>query len=90
MYGIFLELFARFTFGRDLLLKYPKFFSFGTCSHQGPTVKTMKNFQFSMTFYGCGWPSSEKLAEPTDQYTTAPTKTLITKVRGSNPGELIG
>lgn len=46
----------------------------------------MENTQFLMYFYGEGWTKKEKLAEPTDQYKTPPTKKMITKVTGTNPG----
>lgn len=37
-----------------------------------------------MTFYAKGW--DEKLAEPTDKYSTPPTKTMTATVTGTNPG----
>lgn len=55
-------------------------------SHEGPTEETMRNTKFSITFYGKGWPKEEALAESTDTHTDPPTKTLITKVSGTNPG----
>lgn len=39
-----------------------------------------------MTFYGEGWPKEHSLVEPTDQHTGPPTKKMITKVTGTNPG----
>ncbi|XP_055373745.1 saccharopine dehydrogenase-like oxidoreductase [Condylostylus longicornis] len=77
---------TRFSFGRNLLLKYPKIFSAGMFSHEGPSEEKTEKTRFSMTFYGEGWPKEEKLAEPTDQYKTTPSKTIITKVTGKNPG----
>lgn len=46
----------------------------------------MENTKFSMTFYGEGWPKEDALAEPTDKHTGPPTKKLVTKVTGTNPG----
>lgn len=77
---------TKFSFGRNLLLKYPKIFSLGFVSHEGPTEESMKNTKFSMTFYGQGWPKEEALAEPSDQHTTPPSKKIITRVSASNPG----
>lgn len=77
---------TKFTFGRRLLLKYPKVFSLGFVSHEGPTEARMEQTHFSFIMRAKGWPSSEKLSEPTDQYADLPTKTLTVKVSGSNPG----
>lgn len=44
----------------------------------------MENTHFSITFKAQGWP--EKLSEPTDNHTDPPTKKMITKVTGVNPG----
>jgi len=77
---------AKYSFGRKLLLNYPKLFSFGTVSGEGPTEEKMENTNYSLTFSGYGWPKEEKLAEPTDQHTTKPSKKLVTKVLCKNPG----
>lgn len=85
-FGMIFGLLAKFKFGQQLLLKYPKIFSCGFFSHEGPSEETMKNTKFSITFYGQGWPKEDSLTEPTDQYTTPPTKELVTRVSASNPG----
>lgn len=84
--GAIFALFARFSYGRQLLLKYPELFSFGFISHEGPKEEKMEKTHFSMTFYGEGWFKEEKLSEPTDQHTTSPTKNITTRVSGINPG----
>lgn len=84
--GIVFGLLTKYSFGRKLLLKYPKIFSLGFISHEGPTEEKMKNTKFSITFYGQGWPKEETLAEPTDQHTTMPSKKIVTRVTGTNPG----
>lgn len=84
--GIIFGLLTKYSFGRNLLLKYPKIFSFGFVSHEGPNEESMKNTKFSITFFGQGWPKEEALAEPTDQHTTLPTKKIVTRVTGTNPG----
>lgn len=86
--GIVFGILAKYSFGRKLLLKYPKLFSLGFISHEGPTEESMKNTKFSITFYGQGWPKEEALSEPTDQHTTLPSKKIVTRVTGTNPGEL--
>lgn len=86
VFGAIFGILTKFSFGRKLLLDHPKLFSLGFFSHEGPSEDTMEKTKFSITFYGQGWPSSEKLAEPTDVHTTAPTKKLVTRVTGTNPG----
>lgn len=85
--GIIFGLLTKSSFGRNLLLKYPKLFSFGFVSHEGPNEESMKNTKFSLTFFGQGWPKEEALAESTDQHTTPPTKKIVTRVTGTNPGK---
>lgn len=86
--GIIFGLLTKFSFGRKLLLNYPKVFSLGFVSHEGPTEEKMKKTKFSITFYGDGWPKEEALSEPTDSHTTPPSKKLVTRVSASNPGML--
>lgn len=46
----------------------------------------MENAQFAIYFRGEGWDKEEKLLEPTDQFKSPPTKKIVTKVSGTNPG----
>uniref|UniRef100_A0A1B0CA41 Saccharopine dehydrogenase NADP binding domain-containing protein n=1 Tax=Lutzomyia longipalpis TaxID=7200 RepID=A0A1B0CA41_LUTLO len=82
--GAIFSLLTRFSIGRHLLLTYPKIFSFGLASHEGPPEEKRKNSKFTMWFQGKGW--SEPLAEGEDQYKDPPTKKLITKVSGMDFG----
>lgn len=77
-------LFASFRFGRYLLEKYPKVFSFGSFDHEGPSKEEMENTSFSITLAGKGW--EEILTEPTDEHKEPPKKKLITRVSGPEPG----
>ncbi|XP_074094878.1 saccharopine dehydrogenase-like oxidoreductase [Cotesia typhae] len=70
--------------GRSLLLKYPKFFSGGLASHEGPSPEAMEKTYFSITLKAKGW--KDKLTEPTDKHTEPPNKEVIAKVSGTNPG----
>ncbi|CAG5121242.1 unnamed protein product [Candidula unifasciata] len=74
-------LFASFSLGRSLLLKYPHVFSLGLFKKGGPTKKQIEGCSFSMTFVGYGYdkPESERSG-------TKPNKTVITKVTGPEPG----
>ncbi|XP_069625344.1 saccharopine dehydrogenase-like oxidoreductase [Ranitomeya imitator] len=53
--GFFFLLITKFSFGRKLLIKYPKFFSFGYFSKEGPSAKQMAESSFSITFFGEGY-----------------------------------
>lgn len=85
VFGVIFGVLSKFEFGRKLLLNHPKIFSLGYFSHEGPSEDTMEKTKFSITFYGKGWP--EKLSEPTDVHTTEPSKRMVTRVTGTNPGE---
>lgn len=79
--GLIFGIMTRFSLGRSLLLSYPKIFSFGFASHEGPKEETNENSNFEMTFKGEGW--KEKLTEPTDMPIN---KKIITRVVATNPG----
>lgn len=64
--------------------QYPKLFSFGFASHEGPTEEQCENTHFSFTFFAEGW--NKKLAEPTDAHNEKPNKRMVAKVTGKNPG----
>lgn len=81
--GIFSFL-VKYEFGRNLLLKHPKFFSAGLFAHESPPDEKLQRMKFSITFCGKGW--SEKLSEAEDEYKTPPNKTVVGRVSGINPG----
>ncbi|EDQ91000.1 uncharacterized protein MONBRDRAFT_18216 [Monosiga brevicollis MX1] len=60
--GTVFGLLASFEWGRSFLLKYPKVFSMGVFSHEGPTEEQMAETAFSMTFFAQGY-SSPDLAQ---------------------------
>lgn len=84
--GVIFGILSKFSFGRKLLLNYPKFFSCGFVSHEGPSEEKMNNTYFSMLLYAKGWPKDDQLLESTDKHTNPPSKTLIAKITGKNPG----
>ncbi|XP_067625542.1 saccharopine dehydrogenase-like oxidoreductase [Eurosta solidaginis] len=86
LFGVTFGILTKFSFGRQLLVKYPKVFSLGFFSHEGPSEAQMESVQFSFIMRANGWPKSEKLLEASDQYADLPSKTLTVKVSGSNPG----
>lgn len=82
--GLVFGIMTRFCLGRSLLLRFPKIFSLGFVSHEGPSEEMMENTTFTMSMEGRGW--EEKLSSPTDQYTEPPNKKLAIRVSGTNPG----
>ncbi|CAL8135491.1 unnamed protein product [Orchesella dallaii] len=77
--SFFLGLFAQFKFGLRLLEKYPKLFSLGYASHEGPSVEDMNKTKFTFTLVAKGW------SEKKEHHDEPPNKVKILKVRGTNP-----
>lgn len=84
MGALLLVSFAKHSFTRKLLLRFPCFCSLGMVSRRGASDEIMKNTRFSFTFYGKGWPQGEKSFE-----SSKPTKKLITRITGTNPGRRV-
>ncbi|KAM4693879.1 saccharopine dehydrogenase-like oxidoreductase [Discoglossus pictus] len=78
--GILFLLFTKFSCGRKLLIKYPKFFSFGYFSKEGPTQKQMDEASFTMTFFGQGY------SEGQDPTKGKPNVKICTQVSGPEAG----
>ncbi|KAG9344775.1 hypothetical protein JZ751_010462 [Albula glossodonta] len=53
--GMLFWFMVKFSFGRNLLIKFPELFSFGVFSKEGPTKKQMENSSFCFTFFGEGY-----------------------------------
>ncbi|KAF9976121.1 hypothetical protein BGZ73_009096 [Actinomortierella ambigua] len=80
---------AKFETGRKLLLKYPKFFTFGGFSHEGPTEQQLAETSFSETFFATGY--SKALQEEHGNSVEAlsqvkPDVEIVTTVSGPEPG----
>lgn len=80
----FFGVLAKFSAGRYLLKKYPRFFSFGAVSTEGVPRKILENRTFSNTIIGYGW--DEKLDDVDRQHDDKPTRKIITRVSGPDPG----
>ncbi|XP_032912357.1 saccharopine dehydrogenase-like oxidoreductase [Catharus ustulatus] len=78
--GMLFLLLVKFNFGRKLLTKYPKFFSGGYFTKEGPTQKQMDGTSFTMTFFGEGY------SEGQDPQTGKPNVKICTEVKGPEPG----
>jgi len=81
--GLF-ALMTKFSFGRKLLLTFPKLFSMGAASHEGPPEHNMNHTQFIFLFVGNGW--KDKSSDGSSRPNGDPVKTQVTKVTGINPG----
>lgn len=77
-------IFAKFSPGRYLLKKFPGFFSFGVVSKQGVPRSSLAKSSFTHTIIGYGW--DDKLDDVDRQHDTPPTKKIITKISGPDPG----
>jgi hypothetical protein len=53
--GLLLQTLAGYPRGRALLLRYPRLFTAGMFSHEGPSKEQLKNTSFKMTLYGTGF-----------------------------------
>lgn len=78
--GMMFLFLVKFSFGRNLLIKYPEFFSFGMFSKAGPTRKQMEASSFQFTFYGEGY------TEEQDTSQEKPSAKIRTRVQGPEAG----
>ncbi|KAK2582606.1 hypothetical protein KPH14_004894 [Odynerus spinipes] len=77
-----LFLMTKFSYGRNLILKYPGLFTLGYITHEPPKEDSLNNAHISLIFLARGW--KEKLSEPTDVHADPPNKEMVTKVSGTN------
>lgn len=75
---------AQFKCGRYLLENYPRLFSLGFVSHEGPSRHSADSTKFTFTLSGQGW--AEKLSDVAEDHTEPPNKKMVVKVQGTNPG----
>ncbi|XP_055988260.1 saccharopine dehydrogenase-like oxidoreductase [Sorex fumeus] len=78
--GLFFLIFVRFGLGRQLLIKFPWFFSFGYFSKEGPTQKQIESSSFTMTFFGEGY--NEQSCEDKNKLSVK----ICTQVKGPEAG----
>lgn len=72
--GMMFWFLMKFSFGRNLLIKYPEFFSFGLFSKAGPTRKQMAGSSFQLVFYGEGYTQGK---DPKDGKPDGKIRTLV-------------
>lgn len=78
--GFFFGVLAKFRFGRSLLEKYPRLFSLGVFSHEGPSEAQMKGTSFKMTLFAQGY------SQGRDPQSEKPDVRMTTRVSGPEPG----
>lgn len=78
--GMMFWFLVKFSFGRDLLMKHPKFFTFGAFSKAGPTRKQMEGSSFQFAFYGEGYTDDQ------DPSQGKPNSKIRTLVQGPEAG----
>ncbi|XP_065676059.1 saccharopine dehydrogenase-like oxidoreductase isoform X2 [Hydra vulgaris] len=70
LFGLLVWILTKFSFGIKLLENYPKIFSFGTFSFEGPSREDLARGGFKMVFHGKGYsekPSSSAAAGKPDK-----------------------
>ncbi|XP_037553441.1 saccharopine dehydrogenase-like oxidoreductase [Nematolebias whitei] len=72
--GMMFWLLVKFSFGRNLLIKFPEFFSFGFFTKAGPTRKQMEGSSFQFSFYGEGYTEDQ---DPSQGKPNAKIRTLV-------------
>lgn len=72
--GMMFWFLVKFSFGQNLLIKYPEFFSFGFFSKAGPTRKQMEGSSFQFAFYGEGYKEGQ---DPSQGKPNGKIRTLI-------------
>lgn len=79
--GIMFNMLTKYDCGKNMLLNYPKFFTFGFASHEGPTEERNENTVFETVFVAKGW--SNRFPSPTAD--TPMDKKMVTRVICKNP-----
>ncbi|XP_038071676.1 saccharopine dehydrogenase-like oxidoreductase [Patiria miniata] len=79
-FGIIFSFLAKFNFGRKLLEKYPRLFTGGLFSHEGPTREQMDASTFSFVL------NAEGFSAGADEEQTTHDVSMVTKVTGPEPG----
>ncbi|KAK4882108.1 hypothetical protein RN001_005427 [Aquatica leii] len=83
-YGFIVFTMCQFQYGRNLLLKYPEFFTNGYFSHSDPSEAAINNSVLNMYFYGKGWKG--KIADKQNQYNSPPNQAIVAQLTVRNPG----
>ncbi|XP_037946863.1 saccharopine dehydrogenase-like oxidoreductase isoform X1 [Teleopsis dalmanni] len=89
IWNVTLAVLCRFQWMRIFLLKYPRIFSLGYASHDGPKEFYSENLIFDITLNAVGWSSIDDEANLTNtQFLSQwglPRKRMTIKIQGNNP-----
>ncbi|XP_050438087.1 saccharopine dehydrogenase-like oxidoreductase [Adelges cooleyi] len=77
---VFLSFMSTFTPLKNLFIRFPRLFSLGVVSNQGPTERIMENSRMSLTLIGRGTTSIDNTNSKKDIRTT------IARIKVKNPG----
>lgn len=81
-FGFIFKILAGSSLGRKLLLRFPKLFTNGLFSHEGPSQRQLEETSFSMTLFTSGYNTLEEVKSSPAK----PTKQLVVSVKGPEPG----
>ncbi|KAF4659192.1 hypothetical protein FOL47_007689 [Perkinsus chesapeaki] len=82
IFGGMINFLCKYPWGRQLLLKYPKLFTFGYFSHEGSTMEQLEEAGYQIDFFGKGFSSKKAQEEHPDQ----PDVEVKASVHGPDPG----
>jgi len=80
--GAVFGMLSQYSWGRALLLAYPRAFTLGAFSEEGPSEDTLAKSRFRTVFYGRGWAEASASAPPTGGFDMR----VRTSVSGPDPG----
>eukprot|EP00850_Spirogloea_muscicola_P020332 SM000212S06925 [mRNA] locus=s212:190563:193062:- [translate_table: standard] len=82
IFGYLFRFLVTYAWGRKLLLQYPRFFSFGLFSRQGPSQEQIDGTSFFIDFLAKGYSSADLVEKPL----SPPDLKLATRLSGPEPG----
>lgn len=82
IFAAYLFLMCSCSFTRKLITDYPKCFTFGIFSKEGPTRKQLEGLSFATEIVGKGWTAPANAKNPT----SPPDRTLTCLISGPDPG----
>jgi short subunit dehydrogenase-like uncharacterized protein len=83
-WSVLFYLLASLKVGRRLMEAFPKFFTFGLFSHEGPNQQQIKTTKFKTSVYGAGW--RNRHLKPEENPTEPPKDRIVCVVEGGEPG----
>jgi len=83
VFGTMLKTLIRWPWGRQIMLRYPRIFSFGVFSHTGTSEEQIAQTSFDMTFFGRGF--SDAVAAGAGPG-ARPDREVVYRISGPEPG----